>query len=265
MNLLRAQLFLFALYLISIASCIYPCKSAEPDTDSNAKYIKIINKADALIKADSLEQARSILLQALESARKNAITAPYVKDNTLIFYSNSQEQTISCMMTAAAYTVLKDSSEHNKSLIDLKLDSIWNISPWTNSSARYDPVSNIYFYLAVIAEKEHQYYTAIKYLDTTTTIHPGYGSAWGEMVFAYSSNGFLAKAKEIAEKALRIPDIEFDQYGKSIIYRQLGLISMEEHNIDKVIEYFKLSVESYDNPNVKKELDDILKLKQKHN
>jgi tetratricopeptide (TPR) repeat protein len=248
------------IFLFSTISFFNACTSIQ--NGSKEYYQEVYEKASILVKDSDNEEAEALLLEAV--ATRKPQRSPFVENNTLIFYGEGMSQTLSKLMFASAFYTAKDNDSirtnpgHYKILFDLDKQSHWE-----NSIVVPPYYPKLYLLLGIIQFNKNNLSKAIQYYDTAVYIWDGLGIAWSELIIAHDKSGNRTKAKEIGNKALEIPDIYYDKYGKSAILRKLGWIAIEEAELEKAEAYFKESIELHDTKLAQDELKYIQKMKMK--
>jgi tetratricopeptide (TPR) repeat protein len=255
-NYILLEVIIISATLIFLSACTSIQKG------SKEYYQQVYEKASILVKDSDNEEAEALLLEAV--ATRKPQQSPFVENNTLIFYGEGMSQTLSKLMFASAFSTAKDNDSiktnpgHYKILFDL-----YKQSHWENSVIVPAYYPKLYLLLGIIQFNKNNFSKAIQYYDTAVYIWDGLGIAWSELIIAHDKSGNRKRAKEIGNKALEIPDIYNDNYGKSAILRKLGWIAIEESELDKAEAYFKESIELHDTKLAQDELKYIQKMKMK--
>lgn len=244
----------FVLFLIS--SCV---STKRKPTDY---YEESAIKAAELIKKGKLDKAKAVLQEAMTKEKPRR--APFVENGTLVFYAHNMTQSMGAMLSAAAFSAVKDkdSVKQNPGIYKKYFD-IYEKTPWINSVAKMPTFPTLYFIMGSLLITEKNYNKAISFLDTAVYMYEGFGYAWSEMIFAYMELKNFSKAKEIGKNALNIFEVQLDNEGSAAIYRKLGYLAIEENDLDLAEEYYKKSLENKDTQLARDELKYIEQVKSK--
>lgn len=238
---------------------VYSCATTRKTTDY---YEDAASKAVVLIKKGQLEKAKAVLLEAMSKEKPRR--SPFVESGTLICYGQNSLQSMSAMISAAAFMAVKDNDSVKNNPGIYKEDfELYEKTPWVNAIVIKPTFPSLYFVMGSLLITEKNFEKALEYLDTAVYMYEGFGLAWSEMIYAYIEMKNISKAKEIGLNALNISDVKFDKAGSAAIYRKLGYIAIEENDLNLAEEYYKLSLDNQESQAARDELKYIGQLKSK--